>query len=195
MGNLNLMFRSLRLRILLCLILSVATIAGGFLVVPGIRHRHDDGDVAHSHFAHGHSHSHSHRHCHSHSRASHTHQSEHDDTQKGDVVAEEPSSHIHISLFGFELTLPDFLSDEPAPLVDHDSDSQKETAPKGDVIRLPSPFSLAQLIHVTLRWTAIECSGVQREGTDHPFELTFVASDGNRGLDPSAPLLLPPQAL
>ena len=185
------MFRSLCLRILLCVCLSVAAIVGGFLIAPGIRHRHDGGEFAHSHSAHshshGHSHSHSHSHAHSHSSASDAQQSAH--------VEEEPSSHIHFSLFGFEFTLPDFPGGEPAPLVDSGSDSPGDNAAKGDMIRLPSPFGLAQLIDVTLRWTAIGCSRVQLDGTAHPFARTIVASEINRGLDPSAPPVPPPQVL
>ena len=182
------MFRSFNLRILLCIGLSVAAIAGSFLVVPGIRHRHDGGEAAHSHSAHGHSHSHGHGHSHghSHSHANHTHQNA--------AVEEEPSSHIHFSLFGLELTLPDFLGGEPAPLVDNAPKSQKEVAVQGEMIRLPSPFSLAQLIDVTLRWTAIGCSFVQIEGNETSFCRTAIPSDFKRGIDPSAPLLPPPEA-
>lgn len=186
------MFRSTRVRILLSLVLTVAAIAGSFLLAPGMRHRHDGGEASHSHSAHCHSHSHGH--SHSHSGAGHTHSGEHDGTTENDVE-EEPSSHIHFILFGFELTLPDFLGGEPAPLVDSDSDSRNENAAKGDMIRLPSPFSLAQLIDVTLRWTAIGCSRVQLDGTAHPFTRTVVASEINRGLDPSAPPVPPPQGL
>ena len=190
------MFRSSRVRILLSLVLTVAAIASGLLIAPGIRHRHDGGEAAHSHSAHGHSHGHGHNHSHghSHSGAGHTHPGEHEGATKK-AVEEEPSSHIHFSLFGFELTFPDFLGGEPAPLVDNAPESQKEVADQGEVIRLPSPFSLAQLIDVTLRWTAIECACVQLEGSDDPVDRTAVAADINRGLDPKAPPLPPPQVL
>lgn len=189
------MFRGFSIRILLCSILAFAAIAGGFLNAPGIRHRHDDGDVAHSHSAHSHSHPHVHGHSHHHSHAHREHEGSRDDSTEAASVVEEPASHMHFYILGFELTLPDFFSEEPAPLVAVDSVRGQGTSPAGDVIRLPSPFSLAELIHVTLRWTAIGCSGIQLEGTDHPFGRTVVASDINRGLDPSAPPLPPPQAL
>ena len=191
------MFRSTRVRILLSLVLTVAAIAGSFLLAPGIRHRHDGGAAAHTHSGHVHSHGHSHLHSHrhSHSQSTHSPQGDHDSHKIDTPVEEEPLSHIHFSLFGFQLTLPDFLGGEPAPLVDSNSDSRNENAAKGDMIRLPSPFSLAQLIDVTLRWTAIGCSRVQLDGTAHPFTRTVVASEINRGLDPSAPPVPPPQGL
>ena len=119
--------------------------------------------IAHSHVAHGHSHGHWHSH------ANHTHHSERDETLKCDAVFEEPSSHIHFSLFGFELTLPDFLGGEPAPLVDYAPENPKDIADKGEVIQVPSPFSLAQPIGITLRWTAIGCCSVEPLGTDKTF--------------------------
>jgi hypothetical protein len=195
------MSRRLSFQCLVSLVLLFATAVVGHFVVPGIRHRHDGGDFAHSHSAHGHSHNHTHgkghthSHDHSHSGEGHSHLSEHSDTTKTSDIAAGPSSHIHFSLFGIELTLPDFLGGEPAPLVDTGSDIRTKNAAKGDMVRLPSPFSLAQLIDVTLRWAAIGCSRVQLDGTNHPFTRTIVASEINRGLDPSAPPLPPPQAL
>ena len=201
-GRLGRMFRSPRRRNLICFALLVAACAGSLLVVPGIRHRHDGGGVAHTHAAGGHGHSHTHGHGHSHSHAhAHTHSHEHDDHQseserseRDDVPAEESSSHIHVSFFGFELTLPDFLNDQPAPLVQLDQDNQGKSSGIGDVIELPSPFSFAQLMDITLRWTAIGCSFVQIEGNETSFCRTAIRSDFQRGIDPSAPLLPPPEA-
>ena len=196
------MFRCSRHRNLICFALLVAACAGSLLVVPGIRHRHDGGEVAHTHAAggHGHSHTHGHGHSHSHTHA-HTHSHEHDDHQsksepseQDDSVADELSSHIHVSFFGFELTLPDFLNDQPAPLVQLDQDDQEKSSSIGDVIELPSPFSFAQLMDITLRWTAIGCSYVQIEGHETSFCRTAIPSDFKRGIDPSAPLLPPPEA-
>lgn len=197
------MFRSLRRRNLICFALLVAACAGSFLVIPGIRHRHDGGEVAHTHAAgdHWHSHSHGHGHFHSHAHAqAHSHdddkdQSESEPSGRDEAPAEESSSHIHVSFFGFELTLPDFLNDQPAPLVQLDQDNQEKSSSMGDVIELPSPFSFAQLMDITLRWTAIGCSFVQIEGHETSFCRTAIPSDFKRGIDPSAPLLPPPQAL
>lgn len=182
------MYRRLPFRILICLALSLAAIAGGFLVVPGIRHRHDGGEVAHSHSAHGHSHSHSHAHVHQ------DHEGDHADSANLETVVTGPSSHIHFRIFGIELTLPDFLNDGPAPLVAGGSGHQHGESPVGDVVRLPSPFSLAQLIHVTLQWAAIRCQGVQLDGPGNPFRRAVTVSDRDRGLDPPAPPIPPPQS-
>ena len=196
------MFRNSRRRTLICLGLLVATCAGSLLVVPGIRHRHDGGDVAHTHAAGGHAHRHTHGHGHSHSHThTHAHLHEHDDRQsesqssgRDDSVAEELSSHIHASFFGFELTFPDFLDNQPAPLVQFDQDNQEKSSGMGDVVELPSPFSFAQLMDITLRWTAIGCSFVQIEGNETSFCRTAIHSDFKTGIDPSAPLLPPPEA-
>lgn len=196
------MFRRSNHRNLICFALLVAACAGSFLVIPGIRHRHDGGEVAHTHAAgiHGHSHSHGHGHSHSHAHA-HTHSHDRDDHQsdsepskQNDSEADESSSHIHVSFFGFELTLPDFFNDQPAPLVQLDRDNQGRSSRMGDVIELPSPFGFAQLIDITLRWTAIGCSYVQIEGNETSFCRTAIPADVKRGIDPSAPLLPPPEA-
>ena len=196
------MFRSSCRRNLVCFALLVAACAGSFLVMPGIRHRHDGGEVAHTHAAgsDGHSHSHGHGHSHSHAHA-HTHSHELDDPQseselseQDDSVADELSSHIHVFFLGLELTLPDFLSDQPAPLVQLDQNNQEKNSGIGEVIELPSPFSFAQLLDITLRWTAIGCSFVQIEGNETFFCRIANPSDFKRGIDSSAPLLPPPEA-
>lgn len=188
---------AMRSQVFVCIFVSIVVLVTSLNSGYGLRHRHEGGEAAHSHTAvsnsssrtHGHTHSHSHLHGHSHSH-SHTHSDSHADDE-----AEDAGAHIHVTILGFEFTLPDFLGGEPAPLVDNAPESQNEVAHQGEVVRLPSPFSLAQLIEVALRWTAIECSRVKLDGTNHPFGRNVVASEIRQGHDPSAPLLPPPQVL
>lgn len=106
--------------------LILTVLAGGVLLlivaaVPGVRHRHA-GDVAHSHgqshthshrHTHGHSHRHHHHHGHSHSHShghSHTRGPSHSHADEHIAGAERDGWHIHVSIFGFELTLWDSWS-------------------------------------------------------------------------------------
>jgi hypothetical protein len=186
------MFRRPIVRILFCLTLSSISIAAGFLAVPGIRHRHEGGKSAHSHARHGHRHHH-HGHGHFHSHGTHSHDHHTDDHSESSAGEESAESHIHFVFLGIELTFPDFLSDEPAPLVDHRSESSEEQAPKGDVIRLPSPFSLAQLIHVLSQWSAVGCTAVRLEDQGTSFGRVTCDLNLFQGLDRPAPPLPPPQ--
>ena len=214
------MFRSLTVRILICCSLIVSAVVGGMLILPAIRHRHDGGEIAHSHGGHshgGHSHGgHSHGgHSHgAHSHAGHTHSDgqrhdshshshSHDEHHGGISPADhshghddpdhEPSAHIHLTVFGFELTLPDFLGGVTAPLVDEKATSKEYAAP-GDTIQLPVPFSFAQLVNVTLRWVAIVTPGIDREDGGHEFRVALILSERDPGLDGSAPPVPPPKA-
>ena len=206
------MFHSLSVRILICCSLIVSAVVGGMLILPAIRHRHDGGETAHwhgghSHGAHshaGHTHSHGHTHGsshkHSHDSRSHSHShDEHDEeishadhSHSHDDPDHEPSGHIHLTVFGFELTLPDFLGGGPAPLVDAKATS-KEYAATGDTIQLPVPFSFAQLVNVTLRWVAIVTPGVVREDGGQEFRVALILSERDPRLDGSAPPVPPPK--
>jgi hypothetical protein len=83
----------------------------GLSVTPGMRHEHDGGDAAHSHRAGTHSHTHGHRHPHAHS---HGHRHSHTHGPRGPVAEESLQrgrhAHVHFSILGFEVTIPDFWS-------------------------------------------------------------------------------------
>ena len=213
------MVRSFSVRILICLSLTVASIVGGMLILPAIRHRHDGGETAHSHGGHsadvhpnsGHTHSHSHSHgsshkhrhdtahchdsfSHSHTRDEHDGDSSHADHSHGhDHPDHEPSAHIHLTLLGFELTLPDFLSGVPAPLVDEKSTSKRSASTTRDTIQLPVPFSYAQLVNLTLRWVAIVTPGVDPEDYGKEYRVALILSERDPGVDGSAPPVPPPK--
>ncbi|MFO0918894.1 MAG: hypothetical protein U0872_11340 [Planctomycetaceae bacterium] len=82
-------------------------------VTPGVRHQHEGGEHSHTHSSskthahhhHGHSHHH-HGHAHSHAHHHHHHH----------AAIAESSPHIHVSIFGFQLTLPDFFGGVDAPV-------------------------------------------------------------------------------
>ncbi len=211
------MFRSLRVRILICCSLIVSAVVGGMVILPAIRHRHDGGgtahshggnsDVVHSHSGHSHSHSHGSTHIHSHG-APHGHESpghshaqdepdggssHADHSHNHDHADHEPSAHIHLTLLGFELTLPDFLGGVSAPLLDEKATSKGSASAKGDTIQLPVPFSFAQLVNLTLRWVAIVTPGVDPEGGGHELRVTLILSERDPGLDSAAPPVPPPK--
>ena len=96
------------------LVLAVLFAVGAFLT-PGLRHRHEGGQHSHTHSSaqphHHHGHSHPHHHGHKHGRGhSHAHSHPHH------AAVVKASPHIHVRLFGFQLTLPDFLGGDEAPL-------------------------------------------------------------------------------
>lgn len=93
-----------RYRTSLALLLAAAMLFGS-MTPPIVRHAHAKGDRQHDHratesSAHGHGphhgHSHSHGHAHSHHHPHNT----------GSRAAEESTSHLHLTLFGFVWTLP-----------------------------------------------------------------------------------------
>jgi hypothetical protein len=97
----------------------------GLSVTPGMRHEHDGGDAAHSHRAGTHPHTHGphgHRHPHSHAH-SHGHGHSHTHGPRGTLAADESlqrgrHAHVHFSILGFEVTIPDFWNGrelQPAP--------------------------------------------------------------------------------
>ncbi len=104
------------------LVLAVLFAVGAFLT-PGFRHRHEGGQHSHthssaqSHHHHGHSHPHHHGHSHPHHHDhKHGHGHSHAHAQSHHDAIAEARPHIHVRLFGFQLTLPDFLGGDQAPL-------------------------------------------------------------------------------
>jgi hypothetical protein len=203
------------------LVLLFAALTTGLFVTPGIRHRHDAGDTAHSHahsHAHAHPHSHSHSHHHSHGHT-HTHGHPHShapvDHDHGensaalvDSSSDHPesnsSTHVHITVFGYELTLLDFFDDRAAPLPMVGSEQRKTDLPEGSdrtidaaedkILRLQSPFSLGHWIRVLLSWTAIVCSRFQADDACMLIGTVSVPADLNLSRPPPAPPLPPPKA-
>lgn len=95
-------------RLAICLLIGLGLLLAAAML-PGWRHRHV-GTAGHTH-GHGHSHSHTHSHGHSHSHEhSHSHHHSHshghgDPTQKAAIGQARAGWHLHLSLFGFELTI------------------------------------------------------------------------------------------
>lgn len=95
-------------------------VLGGSISPPAYRHAHAGGDIAHNHHSdsdqrHLESHSH-HGHGHSHS---HPHRHQTDDLS----AAEAPTSHLHLTILGFELTLPTSEHEDDSP------DSERDKMP------------------------------------------------------------------
>ena len=116
-------------------------------------HVHSDSHRDSNSHVHDHPHPYSHSHGAGHSHiAGHTHS--HDKTP-GSVDVDEHSaeSHIHVSLFGFNLTLPDFFNTGKAAaydsgLANHADASESSTdGVTGDVMEIRPPFTFAQLIN------------------------------------------------
>ncbi len=110
--------RQTRLLVGLALLLAAGASA---LMTPGIRHQHPAGARGHSHSVstrspwtapqHAHAHPHSHAHGHGHA---HSHGHSHEDADRGRRSTPQTApriagsaSHIHVSILGFEFTLPD----------------------------------------------------------------------------------------
>ncbi len=162
------------------------------------RHRHEEGHHAHSHGGSSHSHKHSHGHSHS-----HTHSSDHTHSHSGDGEAgRRPAttggelkieSHIHVSFFGIELTLPDFVGGEPAPLV-AETDPLKGEPVAGDVLRLPFTPSFAGLVQLFSTLIAINLECVRIRSDEPPVVLLENGPLLYLDLDASQPLLPPPES-
>lgn len=203
------MFSRAPIRSTVGVVLLLAALTTGLFVSPGIRHRHDDGDAAHSHshhhdHGHHHSHGHSHSHTHSHAHAEHHPEDEGGGSELGESsqIEAKSSTHVHISVFGFELTLPDFFDDDrAAPIVVADSEqrldasSERSETPQDDeVLRLPSPLSLGHLVPMILSWTAIVCCRFQPHDANILVGMPYAPADLNWGRHPPAPPLPPPKA-
>lgn len=196
-------------------VLLLAALTTGLFVTPGVRHRHDAGDTAHSHsHAHPHKHSHSHHHSHGHAHghphadASVDHDHGEDDAASVDSSSDQlqpnGSTHVHITVFGFELTLPDFFDDRATtlPMVGSEQgtknlprDSYRSTnAAEDEILRLQSPFTLGHWIRVLLTWTAIVCSRFEADDACILSGRLCVPADLNISRPPPAPPLPPPKA-
>jgi len=207
------MWRRKRIRILLCTAVSIVVLAGSLGFGLAIRHRHEAGDHAHSHGGSSHSHSHAHPHAHSHDhspghshshRHSHTHARStghsHQHSEKSNEGGESNLSedggnieaHIHVSFFGFELTLPDFIGGEPAPLVADDESPGAEPF-AGDIVRLPFSPGFPTLVHLFNTLTAVSPDRVRIRSNDPPIVLMESVTAQYQGLDAARPLLPPPK--
>jgi hypothetical protein len=122
--------RLLGYRFATCLLLLLSMLPAGLSVVVQ-RHRHAHGDGFHSH-SHPHSHSHQQRNSQRQRRPR---------RQKNETVS---SSHVHLNVLGFELTLPDWFPGH-APQI-----SSRPASP-GNSLRA-IPLTLGQLLRT---WHAI----------------------------------------
>ena len=199
------------------LVLLFAALTTGLFVTPGIRHRHVAGDTAHSHaHAHPQRHSHSHHHTHGHTH-SHGHPHSHSPVDhdhgkdsaalvdsSSDHLESNCSTHVHLTVFGYELTLPDFFDDRTAPLPMVGSEQGKTDLPEGsdratdaaedEILRLQSPFTLGHWIRVLLSWTAIVRSRFQADDACMLIGRVSVPAELNLSRPPPAPPLPPPKA-
>jgi hypothetical protein len=178
-----------RLRIVLSFLVLLTILAGSFGLRFGIRHRHEGGEAAHSH-GHGHTHSHSHTRSHSHT-AGHSHAHSHGSSHSHDTP-ETSDSHIHVTFFGVQLTLPDFGFTEPAPLVSL-TPNAPSAADSGERVELPCPFALAGMLQLWMDQTAIAVTRVSINKQEQDPEAVTVAAEVNLGRDASPPPLPPPR--
>ncbi len=139
------------LRQLLCVLL-IAVLASGALSTPALRHSHainESGAANHSH-AHGHGHSH-HHHGNSH----------HHSVQRESRSLNPEVEHFHLSVLGFELTLP-----IPAPDAPHQPDLPGLwIAPIGDVPVPEAAYAFEYPPAVNFDSWQLALNGVGLEGT------------------------------
>ncbi|MFG0294949.1 MAG: hypothetical protein ACF8PG_03505, partial [Maioricimonas sp. JB045] len=83
-------------------LLMAAAMAASAFITPGLRHQHEGGHAAHSH----------HHGSVSHSHGTHVHHHSHE------PPARQSTSHIHLTLFGVELTIPNFMGSKEVPDAD-----------------------------------------------------------------------------
>lgn len=190
-----------------CVVL-MGLLAGGLGIRSGIRHRHDGGETAHSHGAgahsrsHSHSDGHSHSHSHSHSHASghsHTHSHAHPEPHAHDVESETESehvhpdgAHVHVTILGFELTLPDWFPGEPAPLYSEFS-RDRSKVPAGVVVEIPGSYGLATFLQMFMDQLAIRPNRPLIQGPETPSAFAHQSPQGDLGLDAAPPLVPPPR--
>lgn len=171
----------------------------------GLRHSHSGGDVAHSHsgsqeHSAAHSHGSSHVHSHSHSHEGHSHGSvahslghvhRHDDVaQSGEKELAADSPHVHVSLFGMEITLPDFAG--MVPKFASNGDPAQPAAARSEIILLGDTFGLTHAVLVIAVGIVVFRHRVrvllsQRRQTRCDFLMC------HSGIDRAAPPLPPPQ--
>lgn len=95
-------------------------VLGGSISPPAYRHAHAGGDIAHDHHFDG-----VHRHLETHSHHGHGHSHSHPHRHQADypIAAEAPTSHSHLAILGFELTLPTSEHEDDSP------DSERDKMP------------------------------------------------------------------
>ena len=162
---------------LICPVLLMAMLAGGLGFGLGVRHRHAGGESEHFH---GHFHSHSHGHSH---QQPHRHPHE----------EPEPSSHIHVTFFGIEITLADFMGEEPAPLVETETSDGSHSV-TGEVVTVPCPPGLGAVVRFVTSWTAIRPELVRITHDIPLVEFIGLSLPMSPGVDAPSPRLPPPEA-
>ncbi len=184
-------------RFTVCLVIVVG-IGLGVFVGPGIRHRHDGGDAAHTHSAarsHSHSHSHGHSHGHQHSHE-HDHSHGHLPRKRDDQVQQAPAAHIHMTVFGIEVTLPDFLRDDPAPLTTSTGSALgQQRSERGQRVQLSTPAVPSQLIQFAFRIKGIPAQRLCLDADSGPGGWFAAEWPGNAGIDRHAPPDPPPRCV
>ena len=97
-----------------------------------------------------------------------------------------------MSFLGFELTLPDFIGGEPAPLVADDESPGTEPI-VGDIVRLPFSPDFPRLVQLFNTLTAVSPDRVRIKSSDPPVVLVQTSALQYQGLDAARPLLPPPK--
>lgn len=97
-----------------------------------------------------------------------------------------------MSFFGFELTLPDFIGGEPAPLV-ADNESAGARPSLFDTVRLPFSPDISMLVQLFNTLTAISPDRVRVRSSDLLVVVIETSSPQYLGLDADRPLLPPPK--
>ena len=173
------MRRAIWIQRLIRLAVLMAMLAVGLGFGLGLRHRHAGGEFAHSH---GHAHPHSHSHPHSHK---HPHRHPHEEP--------EPSSHIHVTFFGIEITLPDFMGGEPAPLVETETSDGAHSV-TGEVVTVSGPIGPGAIVRFVTGWTAIRPELIRVTHEIPLIEFIGLSLPLSFGVDAPSPRLPPPEA-
>jgi hypothetical protein len=171
----------------------------GLLCTPGVRHRHEGGEVTHTH---GHNvHTHSHGHGHTHARADDDGH-HHGRAATADVHAapksqltKAPTTHLHVSLFGLELTLPDIVGGEGAPLRSSRNRTARGTGVMAESVDTLPPIFPVQIISMIFDVKCVLTSHVPCPTASSPTGRPAFEEMHNWGIDPPAPPLPPPRGV
>jgi|GEM_PF-4498880 len=159
-------------------LLMAAAMAASAFITPGLRHQHEGGHAAHSH----------HHGSVSHSHGTHVHHHSHE------PPARQSTSHIHLTLFGIELTIPNFMGSKEVPDADLGPMTARTTdRASGADFRLTRPGTPAEVVQ-TLSQIRMLRPGQVVAPSCGALSLTIPCQPTNRsGRERPAPPVPPPR--
>lgn len=185
-------------------LLLLLLLLGGLFISPPVKHAHRHGDSAHGHtHSHGQSHSHGHSHPHVHGHT-HSHRHGHSHGHSSTTVSSihEATSHYHLVLFGWTITLPDFehqvtkteslpatksAAEAPTRLTSIDSDQEQIAGLPSLTVSMETWWS--KLLKLDLFWQTLDCTLPDGLQTCWQESLSMPS-----GRERSAPPVPPPEA-